>query len=216
MICIAEKHRNGLWTGLSRQNAGARPLIDWSPAANDHGNVSERQGNSLGRDRKSDPQRLRERQCRGPGVSREGLSVGLCGARPRSPGQSRRDGGSRHQAPQGGAGKDRRDRIRIPAGGPRCRPRRLQTPPRRRKPARPPQAPRDRPAVDARQDRRRTVAGDRRRWPGAARASDAPRSRVLPVVPDIMPDATLPGAPAIDMADSAPRRGRDGSGARPR
>ncbi|MER9315606.1 hypothetical protein NKI31_08840 [Mesorhizobium sp. M0659] len=35
-------------------------------------------------------------------------------------------------------------------------------------------------------------------------ASDAPRSRVLPVVPDIMPDATLAGAPAIDMADSAP------------
>ena len=35
-------------------------------------------------------------------------------------------------------------------------------------------------------------------------ASDAPRSRVLPVVPDIMPDAALPGVPAIDMADSAP------------
>jgi hypothetical protein len=34
-------------------------------------------------------------------------------------------------------------------------------------------------------------------------ASDAPRSRVLPVVPDIMPDATLPGAPAIDMAAPA-------------
>lgn len=36
-------------------------------------------------------------------------------------------------------------------------------------------------------------------------ASDAPRSRVLPVVPDIMPDAGLPGAPAIDMSapDSA-------------
>jgi hypothetical protein len=34
-------------------------------------------------------------------------------------------------------------------------------------------------------------------------ASDAPRSRVLPVVPDIMPDATLPGAPAIDMSASA-------------
>jgi len=31
-------------------------------------------------------------------------------------------------------------------------------------------------------------------------ASDAPHSRVLPVVPDIMPDATLPGAPAIDMS----------------
>lgn len=29
-------------------------------------------------------------------------------------------------------------------------------------------------------------------------ASDAPRSRVLPVVPDIMPDAVLPGAPALD------------------
>ena len=36
-------------------------------------------------------------------------------------------------------------------------------------------------------------------------ASDAPRSRVLPVVPDIMPDTGLPGAPAIDMSapDSA-------------
>ncbi|KRB26158.1 MULTISPECIES: hypothetical protein [Mesorhizobium] len=34
-------------------------------------------------------------------------------------------------------------------------------------------------------------------------ASDAPRSRVLPVVPDIMPDATLPGAPAIDMSSPA-------------
>ncbi|MFC3327402.1 hypothetical protein [Mesorhizobium cantuariense] len=30
--------------------------------------------------------------------------------------------------------------------------------------------------------------------------SDAPRSRVLPVVPDIMPDATLPDAPSIDMS----------------
>ncbi|OBQ67811.1 hypothetical protein [Mesorhizobium erdmanii] len=34
-------------------------------------------------------------------------------------------------------------------------------------------------------------------------ASDAPRSRVLPVVPDIMPDATLPDAPAIDMSGPA-------------
>ncbi|WP_027052548.1 hypothetical protein [Mesorhizobium erdmanii] len=34
-------------------------------------------------------------------------------------------------------------------------------------------------------------------------ASDEPRSRVLPVVPDIMPDATLPGAPAIDMSAPA-------------
>ncbi|TPL91184.1 hypothetical protein FJ948_17120 [Mesorhizobium sp. B2-3-12] len=34
-------------------------------------------------------------------------------------------------------------------------------------------------------------------------ASGAPRSRVLPVVPDIMPDATLPGAPAIDMSAAA-------------
>ncbi|MBZ9708744.1 hypothetical protein LB543_18660 [Mesorhizobium sp. ESP7-2] len=34
-------------------------------------------------------------------------------------------------------------------------------------------------------------------------ASDAPRSRVLPVVPDIMPDANLPGAPAIDMSAPA-------------
>jgi hypothetical protein len=34
-------------------------------------------------------------------------------------------------------------------------------------------------------------------------ASDAPRSRVLPVVPDIMPDAGLPDAPAIDMSAPA-------------
>lgn len=31
-------------------------------------------------------------------------------------------------------------------------------------------------------------------------AADAPRSRVLPVVPDIMPDAALPGGPAIDIS----------------
>ncbi|RWC48432.1 MAG: hypothetical protein EOS55_11610 [Mesorhizobium sp.] len=31
-------------------------------------------------------------------------------------------------------------------------------------------------------------------------ADDTPRSRVLPVVPDIMPDATLPDAPSIDMS----------------
>ncbi|MER8370475.1 hypothetical protein [Mesorhizobium sp. M0306] len=33
--------------------------------------------------------------------------------------------------------------------------------------------------------------------------SDAPRSRVLPVVPDIMPDAPVPEAPVIDMGASA-------------
>ncbi|QND66958.1 hypothetical protein HB777_25595 [Mesorhizobium loti] len=37
----------------------------------------------------------------------------------------------------------------------------------------------------------------------AQSASDAPRSRVLPVVPDIMPDAALPHAPAIDMSAPA-------------
>jgi len=35
-------------------------------------------------------------------------------------------------------------------------------------------------------------------------ASDAPQSRVLPVVPDIMPDAVLPGVPEIDMFTSPP------------
>ncbi|MER8575146.1 hypothetical protein NKH19_24320 [Mesorhizobium sp. M1338] len=35
-------------------------------------------------------------------------------------------------------------------------------------------------------------------------ASDAPRSRVLPVVPDIMPDAALPDAPSIDKSAPAP------------
>lgn len=38
---------------------------------------------------------------------------------------------------------------------------------------------------------------------GAVRPdSDEPHSRVLPVVPDIMPNATLPGAPSIDMSTS--------------
>lgn len=35
-------------------------------------------------------------------------------------------------------------------------------------------------------------------------AADAPRSRVLPVVPDIMPAEDLPGVPEIDMFTSAP------------
>ncbi|CAN7147936.1 hypothetical protein [Mesorhizobium sp. LjRoot246] len=37
----------------------------------------------------------------------------------------------------------------------------------------------------------------------ARSADDTPRSRVLPVVPDIMPDATLPDAPSIDMSAPA-------------
>ncbi|MER8440727.1 hypothetical protein NKH36_33100 [Mesorhizobium sp. M1312] len=39
-------------------------------------------------------------------------------------------------------------------------------------------------------------------------ASDAPRSRVLPVVPDIMPEADFPGAPEIDLS-SPPSTGDD-------
>lgn len=39
-------------------------------------------------------------------------------------------------------------------------------------------------------------------------ASDAPRSRVLPVVPDIMPEAAFPDAPEIDM--SSPPSAGDG------
>jgi hypothetical protein len=34
--------------------------------------------------------------------------------------------------------------------------------------------------------------------------SDTPQARVLPVVPDIMPDSTLPGAPEIDLSYPAP------------
>jgi hypothetical protein len=43
------------------------------------------------------------------------------------------------------------------------------------------------------------VAGE----PVQPSASHAPRSRVLPVVPDIMPEAVLPDAPSIDMPTSA-------------
>ncbi|RWC43284.1 MAG: hypothetical protein EOS28_13575 [Mesorhizobium sp.] len=39
-------------------------------------------------------------------------------------------------------------------------------------------------------------------------AADAPRSRVLPVVPDIMPEAAFPGAPEIDLS-SPPSTGDD-------
>ncbi|MBZ9754850.1 hypothetical protein LB524_06100 [Mesorhizobium sp. ESP6-5] len=65
----------------------------------------------------------------------------------------------------------------------------------------------DAPAVEAAAGAAPAVeAGPRASSPAVAvdgpgqPASDAPRSRVLPVVPDIMPDATLPGAPAIDMS----------------
>ncbi|MER9965593.1 hypothetical protein [Mesorhizobium sp. M0060] len=39
--------------------------------------------------------------------------------------------------------------------------------------------------------------------------SEAPRSRVLPVVPDIMPDAPVPEAPVIDMWAPAPTEAAD-------
>ncbi|TGQ44507.1 MULTISPECIES: hypothetical protein [unclassified Mesorhizobium] len=45
--------------------------------------------------------------------------------------------------------------------------------------------------------------------PESDKSFDAPRSRVLPVVPDIMPEAVLPGAPPIDMPASASTGGND-------
>lgn len=40
--------------------------------------------------------------------------------------------------------------------------------------------------------------------PAESPPSDEPRSRVLPVVPDIMPEAVFPGVPEIDMSAPAP------------
>ena len=204
---IAEKHRNGPWTGLSRQNAGARPLIDWSPAANDHGNVSERaEGIRLDAIEKAirnafekgnaEDRAFRER------VYRSAFAA-LDRALQANPGVTVEAAIKRRKAVQAKIAEIESEFLpAVPDVG-RARsedaaPRRAKrcAADRRRRAMRPQSSP-DRCAPD----RRRAIVVD---GPAQPPASDAPRSRVLPVVPDIMPDATLPGAPAIDMSDSAP------------
>ncbi|MCZ8545655.1 hypothetical protein OOJ09_15800 [Mesorhizobium qingshengii] len=76
-------------------------------------------------------------------------------------------------------------------------------------PAVPDVAPRgDAPAVELAADAAPTVETGRAAPSPAVdgpvqSGSDAPHLRVLPVVPDIMPDTTLPGVPAIDMSAPA-------------
>ncbi len=176
---------------LGKAECAARPLIDWSPAANDHGKVGQ--------------------TCRGTRLDAIEKAI--------------------RNALEKGNAEDRAFREKVYRSAFAALDRALQANPgvtvevaiNRRKsiqakiteieseylPAVPDVAPRgDAPAVELAADAAPTVetgraapspAVDRPVQPG----SDAPHSRVLPVVPDIMPDTTLPGVPAIDMSAPA-------------
>lgn len=176
---------------LGKAECAARPLIDWSPAANDHGKVGQ--------------------TCRGTRLDAIEKAI--------------------RNALEKGNAEDRAFREKVYRSAFAALDRALQANPgvtvevaiNRRKsiqakiteieseylPAVPDVASRgDAPAVELAADAAPTVetgraapspAVDRPVQPG----SDAPHSRVLPVVPDIMPDTTLPGVPAIDMSAPA-------------
>lgn len=176
---------------LDKAECAARPLIDWSPAANDHGKVGQ--------------------TCRGTRLDAIEKAI--------------------RNALEKGNAEDRAFREKVYRSAFAALDRALQANPgvtvevaiNRRKsiqakiteieseflPAVPDVAPRgEAPAVELADDAAPTVE------PGQAApspvvdgpvqsGSDAPHSHVLPVVPDIMPEPVLPGAPAIDMSAPA-------------
>jgi hypothetical protein len=178
---------------LSKAECAARPLIDWSPAANDHGKVGQ--------------------TCRGTCLDAIEKAI--------------------RNALERGNAEDRAFRERVYRSAFAALDRALQANPgvtvevaiKRRKaiqakiteieseflPAVPDVGPQgDAPAVELGADSAPAVeTGQQAPSPAVVvdgpvqSTSDAPRSRVLPVVPDIMPDATLPDAPAIDMSAPA-------------
>ena len=177
---------------LAKAECAARPLIDWSPAANDHGKVGLK--------------------CRGTRLDAIEKAI--------------------RNALEKGNAEDRAFRERVYRSAFAALDRALQANPdvtvevaiKRRKsiqakiteieseflPAVPDVGPQgDAPAVELGADSAPAVETDQE-MPSPVvvdgpvpSASDAPRSRVLPVVPDIMPDASLPDAPAIDMSAPA-------------
>ena len=176
---------------LDKAECTARPLIDWSPAANDHGKVGQ--------------------TCRGTRLDAIEKAI--------------------RNALEKGNAEDRAFREKVYRSAFAALDRALQANPgvtvelaiNRRKsiqakiteieseflPAVPDVAPGgEAPAVELAADAAPTVeAGQAAPSPvvdGPVQSgSDAPHSRVLPVVPDIMPEPGLPGAPAIDMSAPA-------------
>ena len=173
---------------LDKAECAARPLIDWSPAANDHGKVGQ--------------------TCRGTRLDAIEKAI--------------------RNALEKGNAEDRAFREKVYRSAFAALDRALQANPgvtvevaiNRRKsiqekiteieseflPAVPDVAPRgEAPAVELAADAAPTVeTGQAAPSPvvdGPVQSgSDAPHSHVLPVVPDIMPEPVLPGAPAIDMS----------------
>lgn len=176
---------------LDKAECAARPLIDWSPAANDHGKVGQ--------------------TCRGTRLDAIEKAI--------------------RNALEKGNAEDRAFREKVYRSAFAALDRALQANPgvtvevaiNRRKsiqakiteieseflPAVPDVAPRgEAPAVELADDAAPTVeTGQAAPSPvvdGPVQSgSDAPHSHVLPVVPDIMPEPVLPGAPAIDMSAPA-------------
>ena len=176
---------------LDKAECAARPLIDWSPAANDHGKVGQ--------------------TCRGTRLDAIEKAI--------------------RNALEKGNAEDRAFREKVYRSAFAALDRALQANPgvtvevaiNRRKsiqekiteieseflPAVPDVAPRgEAPAVELAADAAPTVeTGQAAPSPvvdGPVQpGSDAPHSHVLPVVPDIMPEPVLPGAPAIDMSAPA-------------
>lgn len=176
---------------LDKAECAARPLIDWSPAANDHGKVGQ--------------------TCRGTRLDAIEKAI--------------------RNALEKGNAEDRAFREKVYRSAFAALDRALQANPgvtvevaiNRRKsiqakiteieseflPAVPDVTPRgEAPAVELAADAAPAVETGRAApspvVDGPVQSgSDAPHSRVLPVVPDIMPEPVLPGAPAIDMSPPA-------------
>lgn len=174
---------------LCEAEYAARPLIDWSPAANDHGKVGKDRGTRLDAIEKAirnalekgnaEDRAFRER------VYRSAFAA-LDRALQANPGVTVEVAIKRRKAIQAKITEIESEFLpAVPDVGPQG----------------------DAPAVELGADPAPAVeTGRQASSPDVVvdepvhSAADAPRSRVLPVVPDIMPEATLPDAPAIDMS----------------
>ncbi|RUV01013.1 hypothetical protein EOD00_23075, partial [Mesorhizobium sp. M7A.T.Ca.TU.009.01.3.1] len=174
---------------LCEAEYAARPLIDWSPAANDHGKVGKDRGTRLDAIEKAirnalekgnaEDRAFRER------VYRSAFAA-LDRALQANPGVTVEVAIKRRKAIQANITEIESEFLpAVPDVGPQG----------------------DAPAVEFGADPAPAVeTGRQASSPDVVvdgpvqSAADAPRSRVLPVVPDIMPEATLPDAPAIDMS----------------
>ncbi|CCV03293.1 conserved hypothetical protein [Mesorhizobium metallidurans STM 2683] len=195
----------------ARQNAAARPLIDWSPAANDHDNVSERaEGSGLDAIEKAirnafekgnaEDRAFRER------VYRSAFAA-LDRALQANPNVTVEVAIKRRKAVQAkiaeieteflpaipdiGAPEDNAEVVPADNAAAAAPEDNVAAAPAVELPAEA-EAAEPAPSPDI------VVDG-----PVEPPPSDEPRSRVLPVVPDIMPEAVFPGVPEVDMSAPA-------------